>query len=85
MSIRRNPGEIVKRKPGSGFIGSAEPELIRVPDGQEYNEAEPWCMLCLDPDCREYANLEIVNEKFERTNNFLYHISECQMETVAPF
>lgn len=36
MSTRRMPGEVVKRKPGSGMCGSAEPKYIRVPEGNKY-------------------------------------------------
>jgi len=36
MSKRRSPGEIVKRKAGSGFVGSEEPSLVKVPEGRAY-------------------------------------------------
>ena len=36
MSKRRSPGEIVKRDAGSGFVGSEEPSLVKVPEGRAY-------------------------------------------------
>jgi hypothetical protein len=78
MSKRRVAGEIVRRAPGSGFCGSAEPELIRVPTGATYvDEADPCMMGCGDDECREWANVEIVSG--EHAGHFMYHISECQM------
>lgn len=76
MSKRRKPGEIVRRLPGSGFCGAAEPSLVIIPD----DEAEiDYCMMyCGDPDCREYANLRIAEGPFK--GQCLYHISECQMQ-----
>ena len=93
MSTRRKPGEVVQRSPGSGFVGSAEPQLVKVPEGKTYEgtcvrgpdgewqanlggEADP-CMVCGDPECREWANVEIVSGV--HAGDFMYHISECQM------
>lgn len=77
MSKRRNPYEIVRRRPGSGFVASAEPTLVRVPEEPAYtDEADP-CMLCDDPACREWANLEIINGP--HAGSHMYHISECEM------
>ena len=97
MSKRRKPGEIVRRAAGSGFVGSQEPELVRVPEGKTYEydvktgpdgnflpeenlggEATPCLLGCGDPYCREWANLEIVSGPHK--GEFMYHISECQME-----
>jgi len=95
MSKRRSPGEIVKRKAGSGFVGSEEPSLVKVPDGKTYEfdtikdpdgkwmaneggEASHCMMFCEDPECREWANLEIMNGPHK--GSFMYHISECQMD-----
>ena len=36
MSKRREPGEVVRRRPGSGFVGDAEPSLVKVPEGKAY-------------------------------------------------
>ena len=38
-------------------------------------------MRCGDPECREWANLEIVEG--EHAGSFMYHISECQMLDVV--
>jgi hypothetical protein len=94
MSTRRKPGEIVRRKPGSGFCGSAEPQLVKVPEGRAYEadcvisngawkanpggEASVCMMGCGDPECREWANLEIMSGLHK--GEFMYHISECQMK-----
>jgi hypothetical protein len=83
MSKRRTAGEIVRRSPGSGFCGSTEPELVRVPAGDAYiDEAAPCMMGCGDPKCREWANLEVVSG--EHAGGWMYHISECELEDTAP-
>lgn len=80
MSKRRKPLEIVKRQPGSGFLGNVEPFFVQIPGGKEYtSEAEPCILNCDDVECREWANLEIVTDSGQKTGDFLYHISECQM------
>ena len=77
MSTRRNPGEIVRRNPGSGFVGSPQPELVRVPDGDDYMNADPCVSGCGDPQCREWPNMEIVEGP--HAGAYMYHISECEM------
>lgn len=78
MSKRRNPGEIVIRAAGSGFIGSHDPKYIQVPDEPEYtNEVAPCMVNCGDDYCREWANLKVVLAK---ETGFLFHVSECQMQ-----
>lgn len=86
MSIRRNPGEVVRRKPGSGFIGGIEPEFVKVPEGENFDN-NCICMLCDDTECREWSNLEVLDEfgKPLEPKDYIYHISECEMETVCPF
>ena len=98
MSKRRHPGEVVRRSAGSGFCSSSEPELIEVPSGEAYQmeyikvdgewQSNPGgeavhCMLdCGDEDCREWANLRIVSGPHR--DEYLFHISECQMSDVNP-
>jgi len=94
MSKRRKPGDIVRRRPGSGFCGADEPSLIRVPTGKAYEyscirdgdgewcvnhggEAAPCMLDCGDEDCREWANLLIVEGPHK--GSYLCHISECEM------
>lgn len=78
MSQRRKPGEIVRRKPGSGFTGDADPEWVMVPLEPAYSEeADPCILGCGDPDCREWANLEITSGQFK--GQTIYHISECEL------
>jgi len=80
MSKRRTPGEIVHRKPGSCFLGAAEPSLVRLTDENDGNlhDVEAWCHLCEDPDCQEWANVQIVDGP--EKGGWMYHLSECQME-----
>jgi len=78
MSKRRKPGDIVRRKPGSGFLGSADPERIRIPSDVSIEDETIPCMLdCGDRECQEWANLEVVEGEFKDSR--LYHISECEM------
>lgn len=72
MSKRRKPGDTVRRSPGSGFLGAAEPSLLRISEGEL---PDPCILGCGDPDCQEWANLEILEGEFK--GEFLYHISEC--------
>ena len=78
MSKRRQPGEVVVRRPGSGFLGAAEPRLVRVPERPAYdNDAAPCILDCGDKRCREWANLRIVGGPDDGAH--LCHISECEM------
>lgn len=80
MSKRRQPGEIIKRCAGSGFVASPEPDLLQVPSQPIYDREATFCMLdCGDRKCREWANLEIVTNDGLGTGHFMYHISECEM------
>ena len=75
LNKRRSPGEIVRRKPNSGYTSSVDPELIKIPIGEEYNDTMPcWCD---NRGCREWANLEIMSGPY--TGEHIYHISECEM------
>lgn len=79
MSKRRSPGDIVKRKPGSCFIGNEYPQIVRLSDSKDgdlhYIDS---CPLCDDPECQEWANVHIVGIE----DGWLFHLSECQMEDV---
>ena len=94
MSNRRKPGEIVRRIPGSGFCGSAEPQRLRVPEGKTYemdctrNPTGKWqrnlggeasvCMM----GCGDRACREWANVEIvsgPHSGEFMYHVSECQM------
>ena len=86
MSKRRQPGEIVIRRPGSGFVSDAEPRCVQVPNWPEYGEYDSpdskgeasRCMLsCGDKDCREWANVKVVGGEFD--GEMMCHISECEM------
>ena len=78
MSKRRKAGDVVIRTPGSGFIGSAEPEKIKlIPE-----EDNDYCVLeCGDKNCREWADCEVVDGPYK--GQFVYHMSECQMKDVS--
>lgn len=73
MSQRRKAGEVVKRKPGSCFLGSEEPSLVRL-----VGESDDWCLLSYgDNHCREWSNVEIVES--DKKGHCLHHLSECEM------
>lgn len=76
MSKRRKPGDIVRRRPGSGFCAAAEPSLVQIPEDEEWL---PCSLGCGDKDCREWPNLLIVEEGPHK-GGYFYHISECEME-----
>lgn len=77
MSKRRQPGDIVRRKPGSCFVGSAEPELVRLTDETDGKlHGIDSCLICDDLECQEWANAQVVGAE----NEWMYHLSECQME-----
>lgn len=67
MSKRRKIGDLVMRSPGSGFLASADPQVVQIYGG------EGFCMLdCGDRGCREW---DVTADDI-----CLYHISECQLE-----
>lgn len=80
MSKRRKPGEIVKRVPGSCFLGAEEPSLVRLTDESDgdMHYMDTYCFLCDDPDCTEWANVQVVGGP--HNGEWLCHLSECRME-----
>jgi hypothetical protein len=80
MSKRRLPGEIVRRKPGSGF--DAEPSLVRLPEMVEFERDSEMCNLCDDSHCRKFGSVYVTNGRYRGQQ--LHHISECQMDDVVP-
>jgi len=77
MSKRRQHGEIVLKRVNAGFVGQAS--LVKIA-GPEWGEPEPWCLLCDDPECREWPNLEECDEAGNPLGGLAYHVSECQMD-----
>lgn len=83
--MRRQPNEIVRRKPGSCFLGAAEPSIVRLSgpadgalyEGDSRDNYMP-CVICDNPDCIEWANVQIVDG--EHKGGWLCHLSECEME-----
>jgi len=79
--LYRKSGEVVKRKPGSCFLGTVEESLdvVRIPaeDEEGYDVPDP-CMICDDPHCQEWANVEVVAGP--HAGNWLCHLSDCQTE-----
>ena len=73
------------------------PILLRVPSGKAYEfdyifadgewrenpggEANYCMMGCGDPNCREWANVELVSGPY--AGQHLCHVSECQMEEIT--
>jgi hypothetical protein len=96
MSKRRQPGEIVKRLAGSGFIESAEPSLIKIPEGKAYEF--PWKRNVANDgwdtneggeadycmlDCGDTECREWANLEIisgPHKGEYIYHVSECEME-----
>jgi hypothetical protein len=81
MSKRRKPNEIVRRTPGSCFLGAAEPAIVRLsgPEDGELHDCNHPCMLgCGDNACVEWANVQVVGGE----HAWLCHLAECQMEDV---
>lgn len=79
MSKRRKDWEIVRRHANSGFLIGDDPSLVKLHPEEELYIT--YCMLdCGDPNCREWANCEVVEGSWK--GDFLYHISECQMSDV---
>jgi hypothetical protein len=80
MSERRNPGDLVRRKPGSCFIGASEPALVRLTDASDgdLHDIDACMMDCGDPDCREWANAQVVGGPY--AGGWVFHLAECQME-----
>lgn len=37
------------------------------------------CMICDEPDCQEWPNLERLGDLGNRTGEYAYHVSECEM------
>lgn len=83
MSKRRQPGDVVARKPGSAFCGSGEPRLVRLSDERdgELHDIDSCLGLCDDPDCQEWANVQIMAGP--HNGNWMCHLSECMMEDLT--
>lgn len=82
---RRYPGEIVRRKPGSAFLGAAEPGLVRLSDARDgaLHRVESWpCSACGRDACTEWANVQIVTG--EHRGHWLCHLLECEMADLTP-
>jgi hypothetical protein len=77
MSVRRGSGEVVRKKAYAGFLEEPCLIVLHTEDPPEWQE---YCMLdCGDPECREWANCEVVVDG-KPTGKFCYHVSECEME-----
>lgn len=99
MSKRRQPGEIVRRQPGSGFIGSDVPSFIQVPEGKAYendcvkDENGEWkvnpggeATVCMY-QCGDDECREWANLKIvggPYDGDYIYHVSECEMFDLEP-
>lgn len=88
MSKRRQMGDILVKKENAGFVG--EKLIVRIPSLETFNregfpyqdvkEDQDCCLMnCGDPDCIEYANLEVLDENFQ-FKGWCCHVSECQLE-----
>ena len=88
MSKRRQLGEKLLKKAGAGFTGL---ELkVQIPDNHTWKtifnspvtDNISSCMMdCGDPECREFANLMVLDKKGKPIkDDWVYHVSECQLE-----
>lgn len=77
MSKRRSAGEIVWKKDNAGFVGVGS--LCQI---QPDDDSLP-CVLCKDPDCREWATLWACDESGNPTGGIACHVSECEMLDAA--
>ena len=79
----RKPGEVVKRKPNSCFLGTVEEglDVVRIPteaeEGYDKLDLDP-CMICDNPHCQEHDNVEVVAGP--HAGAWLCHLSDCQTE-----
>lgn len=91
MSIKhRKEGEVVWKRPGAGFSGTgAYVEIQPAPDD------DVPCMICNDPECREWndtfgLNANTIEEaralagRQEYDGSAYYHVSECEMHDDQP-
>ena len=76
MSKRRKPGDIVRLKANTGFVGDSD----RLP-AEIMPEDDPLpCMLCDDSDCIEWTTLWTVPDpECNGDRHVLCHVSECRM------
>lgn len=74
MSTRRKPGDVVWKRSGAGFSGTAG--LGVIPVG---SEPEPCLMGCGDPDCQEWPDLWAIGAGGSATGENWCHVSECEM------
>jgi hypothetical protein len=72
---RRRAGDVVQLVEVAGFGGTPGKYRI-VRDG-----ADP-CMLCDNPECQEWPNLERLAADGSTTGERAYHVPECQMSDV---
>jgi len=79
MSKRRQLGDIVKKRAGAGYVG--ESLVIKlVHFDLDYPATDP-CFLCDDSACKEWPNVLVMVDGKE-TEDYCYHVSECEMEDV---
>lgn len=66
--------------PNSCFLGAEEPSIVRLTDETDgdMHHVEAWCSICDDPDCQEWANVQIVEGPYK--GEWLCHLCECEME-----
>jgi hypothetical protein len=79
MSNRRTAGDWVRLRSHTGFVGDSDrlrAEIQPEADG----ETPPPCLLCWDPNCREWTNLLTEPDPQDANRrHLLCHVSECQM------
>jgi len=84
MSKRRNPGDVVRKVPGAGFVG--ESLVCRIPD--YFGDIPEPCFASLhrgepDDECMEWPNLEVLDANGDVVGHCC-HVAECEMEDLDP-
>jgi hypothetical protein len=77
VSERRQAGEWVWLRPGAGFCGDSgrlRAELQPEEDGDHMP-----CVLCDDPECREWSTVWTEHDERWGKRHTLTHVSECEM------
>lgn len=78
--MRFRVGDVVRKKPGYGFVG--EPLICVIPDTEENREPEPcWCD---DNTCIEWPTLWALGDDGKPLDGpAVCHVGECGMELVS--
>ena len=88
MSDRHKPGNIVRKRPGAGFLGMAGLRWQIQGDPEAAPESEingmAWCpMQCGDDDCFEWHDLWEIDADGKPTGAVACHVCDCELTPEA--